>query len=562
MKQETLSPEYLSHIPEDAGHAILSYLNLPPVGCIADTRHTDALMGERAYELSSDLRAHLRQYRDRNGGRFNDLKDLLNIPNLGTASLSDMEQRLSNLTRHGNRARAVWGGPESEAAFFELIESATQYIHISTYIVGGQAGMRLAELLVRKQKEGVKVRIMFCATGFVISGSPSGTGFASRFSELRSWLYNDMYVRKKIVGLFRQENIPFINNVPIGRHWRRRDFRENGVHDADTYEAWARERGIPDRWLEDQRAIDKECTIPFANVDHRKMVIVDGVRGFVGSQNLADSYFFSNELSMDPSVNWKNWQWLDNSTLLDGPVMTEVNRLFAERWALSGGDLFDPNDSMYAPPPTRAGYATVMFEATRPGWVTLPFATNFPRMMGAFVGVDARPVSEGYNPVRTRIEMLPTMAETDLYVEHCYPSDSELLSKWASAASRVEDFTMIVPFHYDTHVLGFECDRNYPELNAAGIRLLGYDRAIVHSKIAVMDSFYTVTGSYNLNLRSCRADLELEFFIQCAEYGETVKKRITEDMAFSKPVTPGPVARYRSRHTIPVFDAVIRYLIL
>ncbi len=171
--------------------------------------------------------------------------------------------------------------------------------------MGGAAGLRLAELLVRKQKEGVRVRIMFCATGFVISGSPSGTGFASRFSELRSWLYNDMYVRKKIVELLQREKVPFINNVPIGRHWRRRDFRAKGIRNAAAYERWAQERGIPDAWLEDQTAIDQQCVVPFANVDHRKMVIVDGDRGFVGSQNLADSYFFSNELSMDPKVNRK-----------------------------------------------------------------------------------------------------------------------------------------------------------------------------------------------------------------------------------------------------------------
>ena len=557
----SLSPEDLARVDEDSARAIVSYLNLPPVGCLNDGHGTAHLDGDAAYELSPEHRALLKERRNAAGGVLG-LRDLLDIDGFGPDALGAINTRLRDLTRYGNRARAVWGGPESEKAFFDLLESATTYIHISTYIVGGAAGLRLAELLVRKHRQGVKVRIMFCATGFVISGSPSGTGFASRFSELRSWTFNDMYVRKKIVRMLREAGVPFHNTAPIGRHWKRLFFKKRGIRNAAAYEAWARGQGIPDAWMDEQAALDRECRVPFANVDHRKMIIVDGKRGFVGSQNLADSYFFSNELSMDPSVNRRRWQWLDNSTLLDGPAMAAVNHLFARRWALSGGDLFDPNDSFYSPPPERAGYAAVAFEATEPGLVTLPLAKNLPRMLAAFVGIDKRPISRGENPVRNLLYNLPFLAEKELYVEHCYPSDGELLSGWAQNASRVNDFTMVVPFHYDTGVLGFECDRMYPELLRGGVRLLGYDRAIMHSKIAVMDSFYTATGSFNLNLRSSRADLELEFFIQCSEYGAEVKRRIQADMAYSKPVAPGPMARYRSRFTLPVFDAVIRYLIL
>ena len=560
-KPTSLSSEDLARIDASNAEAFLRYLNLPPVGCVNDSVGPEALSGDTAYELDAALRTRIRRRRD-TVGVFRSLEDLLGIEGFGPAALTEIDTRLKDLGRYGNRAEAVWGGPESEAAFFTLLESATKYIHISTYIVGGAAGLRLAELLARKHREGVAVRIMFTATGFVISGSPSGTGFVSRFSELRSWMFNDMYVRKRIIGLLEKEGVPFLNTAPIGRHWRRRDFKAQGIRNSGHYEKWARARGIPDAWIAEQAAIDAECTVPFANVDHRKMVIVDGDRGFVGSQNLADSYFFANELSMDPKVNWKRWQWLDNSTLLYGPAVARLNHLFARRWALSGGDLFDPSDSLYSPPPERAGYAAVTFEATKPGHVTLPFAKNFPRMLAAFVGIDKRPVSKGENTVRTRLMKLPALAENDLYVEHCYPSDAELLSSWAASASSVKDFTMVVPFHYDTHVLGFECDRMYPELLKSGIRLLGYDRAIIHSKIAVMDGFYTATGSFNLNLRSSRADLELEFFIQCNTYGQAVKHRIIDDMAFSRPVAPGPVARYRSRFTLPIFDAVIRYLIL
>jgi phosphatidylserine/phosphatidylglycerophosphate/cardiolipin synthase-like enzyme len=96
----------------------------------------------------------------------------------------------------------------------------------------------------------------------------------------------------------------------------------------------------------------------------------------------------------------------------------------------------------------------------------------------------------------------------------------------------------------------------------AGIRLHGYNRAIMHSKIMVMDGFYVATGSYNLNLRSARADLENEFFIQCESYGGAVRQRILGDCELSTPVEPGVIDRYRSRRSIPVLDALLRYLLL
>lgn len=541
----------------------MAYLNLPPVGCINDRTYIPG-WGEGTedpYEIAPRTRNALLERRGQEG-RFNSLGQLLDVSDFGVSQFEDIILRLSNLERYGNRVRPVWGGPQANEAFFEILESAQKYIHISTYIVGGQAGLKLARLLARKVKEGVKVRIMFCATGFVISGSPSGTGFVSRFSELRSWLFNDMYVRKKIIAELKENNVPFINNVPIGRHWRRRDLRAQGVKNEKAYFQWLKSRGIPDDWAQEQAMIDRECTFGFSNVDHRKMVIVDGDRAFIGSQNLADSYFYENELHEDPNVNWRNWQWHDNSAILEGGAVRQLNQMFAQRWMLSGGDMYDYTDSFYNPPAKRVGNAAVAIEATIPGGVKLPIAKNWKGFLATFFGFDVRPVSEGKNPIKERLLQLPRMATKNFYVEHCYPADASLLEYWAGLAANVPEFQMVVPHHYDTKVLGTECDRYYPELTEAGVQLHGFNRAIMHSKILVMDGYYVAMGSYNLTLRSARADLENEFFIQCADYGIAVRDRIRGDFNECTPVVPAPLDRYRSRRSVPVIDALFRYLLL
>jgi cardiolipin synthase len=551
----------LTYLDAATGAAVLAYLNLPPVGALADRDGPPALESNDGMEMDASLRRVLLARRGKTGC-FRSLADLTGIPGFGPKELYDIAARLGDLERYGNRARPVWGGPEGERALFSLLEGATRYIHISTLMIGGDTGLGLAELLARKKRQGLDVRVMFCATGFIISGTPSGTGFVSRFSELRSHAFNDMYRRRRIIRRLRESGVGFINNVPIGHHWRRRDLRAKGVDSAAAYYRWSRARGLGDDWIEQQALIDEHRGPAFSNVDHRKMVIVDGDRALVGSQNLADSYLYSNPLSADPKVNVRNWQWLDNSTILDGPCVQALGRLFAERWMLAGGDMFDVTDARYSPAPTRAGHAVVTLDKSIPGMMRVPFGRNLRRLSTAAPGTFRRLHREGENPIRNRLRQLPELAKNDFYAEHCYPTDAELLENWTAVARRLDDFFMVVPRHYDTKILGLECDRTYPAMIDAGARLFGYDRAILHSKIAVVDGWYVATGSYNLTLRSARSDLENEVFVQCPENGAAVRDRIRDDLQYSTEVTPGLSARYRARRSLPFLDAVVRYLIL
>ncbi|RME23941.1 MAG: hypothetical protein D6806_10410, partial [Deltaproteobacteria bacterium] len=175
------------------------------------------------------------------------------------------------------------------------------------------------------------------------------------------------------------------------------------------------------------------------------------------------------------------------------------------------------------------------------------------------VGADLPPVLEGSNPVRERVAAMAELAQKDFFAEHCYPSDRELLMGWAKRAAELDEMVMVVPLHYDTRLLGFECDRYYPELIDHGVDLRGYSRAIVHSKIAVADGWYVSTGSYNLTLRSARADLEMQFFIQCPRYGSLVRELIRKDLALCEKVRPTALDRFRSRMSIPFADAFFRF---
>ncbi len=553
------------------GRSVLSYLNLPPVGAIADGVPGD-LIGPKValptgtdalYELPAALRGPLAERRATlPGGRFGSLEDVDGIAGVGLCELDGIATRLGDLRRYGHRVRPVWGGPDGRRGLLDLIDSAERSIHIQMYIIGGEIGRELMRRLVKKAEAGVEVRLLFTASGFIISGGPSGTGVVSQLSNLRSYLVADMYYRKRMLAELSATRVKVVDSAPIGRHWRRSSFKAKGIRNEADYVRWARAEAIPEPWLEEQLAVDEHCAVGFSNVDHRKMILVDGKRAFIGSQNIADAYFYENELSPDPKVNRARWQWHDNSSILEGGIVGELNRVFASRWLVSGGDRFDWEAPAYRPEPERVGDAIVATQATVPGLLNLPRKQNLPRLVASMFGADLRPIAVGDNPIRTRMMQLPDLAQDELLVEHCYPSDAELLSTWAKRAGRVPNFTFVVPKHYDTMLLGLECDRFFPELLAQGVKLAGYDRAIMHSKIAVVDRWYTATGSYNLTLRSARADLELEFYVQCPEFGAAVGSAIDGDIALSTPIAPTAIDRFRSRRSLPIIDALVRYLFL
>ena len=66
----------------------------------------------------------------------------------------------------GNRAAILVDGPATHAAMFEAIASARDHVNIESYIVDNDGpGQELAELLLRKRAEGVRINLMFDGWG-------------------------------------------------------------------------------------------------------------------------------------------------------------------------------------------------------------------------------------------------------------------------------------------------------------------------------------------------------------------------------------------------------------
>lgn len=552
--------QYLNTIPEDFHIPLLHYLNLPH-GCFLDDSRSLFHGGAATYELDDEMRSLVLKERAVQGGEYTDVASLSRLHEAAPELLPEILCRLRDVARYGNHLHEVWGGADSKRAFFDLVQSAEKYIHISTYILGGRVGCELAEILAEKKRHGVEVRLLFAASGLVISGSPSGTGMVNRLTALRSFMVNDLYRRKKLLKKLSEGGVPWLDSSPIGCHWRRHAMKKKGIRSASHYYDWLEVNAFPQSWIVEQQLIDAECGVGFVNVDHRKFIIVDGKKAFIGSQNISDSYFYDNELDDDHRKNHRSWQWHDGSFILSGGAVHTLSDLFAMRWWLSGGDRFDYQSYFYKPAPSREGNASVAIVPTIPGTVRAPLKKNLKGFLKTLFGGRCMLQIEGRNPVRERLLRLPEIARESVFAEHCYPSDTEVLIRWSEMVSDGKMLRLIVPRHYDVHFLGMECDSNLPRLVETGADVLAYHRAILHNKVIVVDEYYVIAGSYNLNLRSSRADMECTFFIQDGNLGKCVCARMEQDLIYCEKVVPSIGMKLRSHFSVPVIDAILRYFV-
>jgi len=68
----------------------------------------------------------------------------------------------------GNDARLLVDGPATHRAMFEAIARARDHVNLETYILEADAiGQRLAELLIRKRAQGVRVNVLYDSVGSI-----------------------------------------------------------------------------------------------------------------------------------------------------------------------------------------------------------------------------------------------------------------------------------------------------------------------------------------------------------------------------------------------------------
>jgi cardiolipin synthase A/B len=235
--------------------------------------------------------------------------------------------------------------------------------------------------------------------------------------------------------------------------------------------------------------------------NHRKIVVIDNLITYCGSQNCADPEFL---------VKAKYAPWVDAVMRFTGPVVRQNQYLFIVDWMAETGE--DISSLLKQPlQPTQSGF-TAQVVGTGPTIRTSAMAEMFESLM--------------YTARRELVISTPY-----------FIPDDPLQAALCASARRGVDTTIIFPARNDSWVVGAASRSYYHDLLVAGVRVFEYEGGLLHTKSLTLDGEITLIGSANMDRRSFELNYENNILFCDHLLTADMRKRQDHYIAKSKPVS-------------------------
>lgn len=329
-----------------------------------------------------------------------------------------------------NEVKLLINGEATFGAIFDAIRAAKRVVFVQFFIIhDDDLGRRLQTLLLEKAAEGVEIFVLYDRIG--------------------SHALPASYTEK---------------------------LRAGGVQ----IKAFATRSG----WL-------NRFQINFRN--HRKIVVVDGARGFVGGHNVGDEY-----LGLKPPLA----PWRDTHVAIVGPVVACLQESFAEDWFWATRELpplilpeHYPEDGVLCQllatgPADRQETCSLFFveaihAATERVWITTPY----------------------------------------------FVPDEAVFAALRLAVLRGVDVRLLLPSRPDHYTVYAASSLFAFEAVRAGVRMFRYQPGFLHQKVVLVDNEITAIGSANLDNRSFRLNFELMLLTVDEDFAREVEAMLSDDFA-------------------------------
>lgn len=214
--------------------------------------------------------------------------------------------------------------------------------------------------------------------------------------------------------------------------------------------------------------------------NHRKIVVIDGIYGFTGSQNLITrNYHRKDELYYDELV-----------VLVEGPIVLQLLAVFASDWfAESNEQLLNKSNLGLISEVKKVGNTIAQILPSGPGF-------------------------DNDNNLKLFTSLIHGAKSRIIVVNPYFVPEDSLITAITSAAQRDVEVIMINSKIMDQALVGHAQRSYFEELLKAGVKIYQYDLPILlHSKFMMIDDKVAVIGSSNLDMRSFQLDLEVTLVV-------------------------------------------------
>ena len=232
--------------------------------------------------------------------------------------------------------------------------------------------------------------------------------------------------------------------------------------------------------------------------NHRKIVVIDGMTAYTGSQNIVDENY-----------GYKNLVWHDLTARLSGPIVQELQTVFLEDWHFRTDQLLDEPDIF--PPQEPSG--------TVPAQV-LPSGPDDP--------------IESYQ--RLVVAVLHSARERVVITTPYFVPDEPFLQAMQVVAQRDIVVNLIVPVKTDHPLIDMAGQAYFEELLEAGVRIFTYENGLLHAKTITVDDSIAFLGSSNFDIRSFSLNFEINLLLYGKEATQNLRERQMEYLHNSRAI--------------------------
>jgi cardiolipin synthase len=337
----------------------------------------------------------------------------------------------------GNQVELLIDGKQTFASIFEGIDAAEEYLLVQFYIVrSDEQGREFQRRLIERAREGVRVHLL----------------------------------------------LDEIGSAKLSR----------------SYIDELTEAGVEVRWFRSNRGWTNKFQLNFRN--HRKLVVADGKRGWVGGLNVGNEY--------------QAEDWRDTHLLVEGPAVLHMQLSFQEDWRWAADDLLQ-----------------------------LSWSPHSPSGQGVPVLVMPTGPADSVETASLMIQQFVNLAKQRVWISSPYlVPDAGVVASLQLAALRGVEVRLLIPERSDNFLVSLAAYPFIDPLLEAGVRIYRYQPGLMHGKSFLIDDSSAAVSTANLDNRSLRINFELTAVVVDPGFATQVEGMLVRDFAESREIEPDEFA--------------------